>query len=142
VNIEYGFSVRYDPKLTITDHALEPGQIFRKKAPHGIPIFTIGVSDIPQGLALKDTGNFLLNLYRKNPQVKDPAIRKQELITLSDGTRANYGEITWRYRSFDMLTVAVGVYKDDKIIGVTVVGSQNMPTEYLAEMVKSLKFNN
>ena len=142
VNHDYGFSAHYDPKLTVTDYALEPGQIFRKKAPQGIPIFSIALGDIPQGLELKDTAHFLLNLYRKDPQVKDPAIRKQELITLSDGTPANYGEITWRYRSFDLVTVAVGVYKDDKIIGVTVVGSQKMPTAYLADMVKSLKFKN
>lgn len=142
VNHQYGFSVQYDPKLTITDHEKEPGQIFRKKASEGIPIFTVGVADIPQGLALKDTAQFLLKLYQKDSQIKDPAIRKQELITLSDGTPANYGEITWRYRSFDLVTVAVGAYKDDKLIGVSVVGSQNMPTEYLAGMVKSLKFKN
>ncbi len=141
-NSEYGFSVQYDPKLTITDHALEPGDIFRKKAPEGIPIFTVAVVDIPQGLALKDTGHFLLKLYQKDPLVKEPAIRKQELITLSDGTPANYGEITWRYRSFDLVTVAIGAYKDDKLIGVSVVGSQKMPTGYLAGMVKSLKFKN
>ncbi len=142
VNNEYGFSVQYDPKLTITDHALEPGQIYRIKAPEGIPIFSVAVGDIPQGLALKDTGQFLLKLYQKNSQVNDPAIRKQELIILSDGTQANYGEITWRYRSFDLVTVAVGAYKGDKLIGVSVVGSQNMPVEYLAGMVKSLKFKN
>lgn len=142
VNEAYGFSVRYDPKLIITDHKREPGVIFRKKAPQGIPILSVGVGDIPRGMALKDTGNYLLDLYRRIPQIKNPAIRKQELITLSNGTRANYGEISWRYRSFDMLTVAVAVYKDDKFIGVTVVGNENMSTEYLAGMVKSLKFKN
>jgi CubicO group peptidase (beta-lactamase class C family) len=142
VNDTYGFSVEYDPKLTITDHEKEVGQIFRKKAPEGIPIFTVGVTDIPEGLALKDTGQFLLKLYQKDSQIKDAAIRKQKLITLSDGTRVNYGEITWRYRTFELVTVAVGAYKGDKLIGVSVVGSQNMPTEYLADMVKSLKFKN
>ena len=142
VNKTYGFSVEYDPALTITDHDMQPGQIFRKKAPRGIPIFSVAVGDIPQGLALKDTGTFLLKLYQKNPQVKDPVIRKQELITLSDGTPANYGEITWRYRSFDMLTVAVGAYMDDRFIGISVVGRSSMPTQYLAGMVTSLKFKN
>jgi CubicO group peptidase (beta-lactamase class C family) len=142
VNTTYGFSVQYGPELTITDHAREPGELFRKKAPEGIPIFSVAVADIPRGLALKDTGQFLLKLYQKNSQVEDPAIRKQELITLSDGTPANYGEIIWRYRSFDLVTVAVGAYKDDKLIGVSMVGSRNMPTKYLADMVKSLKFNN
>lgn len=140
VNSEYGFSVQYDPKLTITNHALEPGQIFSMKAPKGIPIFSVAVADIPQGLALKDTGQFLLKLYQKDSQIKVAAIRKQELITLSNGTQANYGEITWRYRSFDLVTMAVGAYKDDKLIGVSVIGSRNMPVEYLADMVKSLKF--
>jgi hypothetical protein len=82
------------------------------------------------------------SLYRKNPQIKTPEIRKQELITLSDGTLANYGEITWRYRSFDLITLTVGAYKDDKIIAVTVVGNENMPKDYLAGMVKSLRFKN
>ncbi len=142
VNNAYGFSAQYDPELVITDHNLEPGVIFRKKAPRGLPIFSIAVDDIPQGLELKDTGNYLLNLYRKNPQVKNPEIRKQEIITLSDGTRANYGEITWRYRSFDLVTMAVGAYKGDKFIGITVVGTENMPEGYLAGMAKSLQFKN
>lgn len=139
VNNEYGFSVRYDPKLIIRDHQLEPPAVFRRKGVEGIPIFSVGVNDIPRGMELKDTGDYLMDLYRKNPEIKNPEIRKQELITLSDGTQANYGEITWSYRSFDLLTVAVAVYKDDKIIGVTVVGNKNMPKEYLAGMAKSLR---
>ena len=38
-----------------------------------------------------------------------------------------------------MVTVAVIVYKDDKII---VARSKNMPEEYLAGMATSLKFEN
>ena len=140
VNEEYGFSVRYDAKRIVLDDKRGPGIIFRKKAVQGIPIFNVVVGDIPEGMALKDTGNLLLDIYRKNPDVEGPEIRRQELITLSEGTPANYGEITWRYRSFDMLTVAVGVYKGDKIIGVSVVGTEDMPEGYLAGMAKSLTF--
>jgi CubicO group peptidase (beta-lactamase class C family) len=140
VNEEYGFSVRYDAQRIVLDDKREPGVIFRKKAVQGIPIFNVVVGDIPEGMALKDTGNLLLDIYRKNPDVESPEIRSQELIILSDGTPANYGEITWRYRSFAMLTVAVGAYKGDKIIGVSVVGTENMPEGYLAGMAKSLKF--
>ena len=142
VNNEIGFSARYDPKLIITDHKMDPGVIFRKKAPQGLPIFTIALGDIPQGLELKDAGDYLLNIYRRNPLVKNPKIRKQEIITLSDGTRANYGIISWRYRSYDLVTMAVGAFKDDKIIGISVVGNEKMPEEYLAGMAKSLKFKN
>ena len=142
VNDEYGFSVRYDPRLSITDYKRDPGVVFRKKTVQGIPIFTVVVGDIPAGMALRDTGNLLLDMLRKNPDVENPQIRSQELITLSDGTPANYGEITFRYQSFDMLTVAVGAYKGDKIIGVSVVGTEKMPEGYLAGMAKSLKFKN
>ena len=140
VNEEYGFSVRYDAKRIVLDDRREPGIIFRKRAVQGVPIFNVVVGDIPEGMDLKDTGNLLLDIYRKNPDVEGPEIRRQELITLSDGTPANYGEIAWRYRSFDMLTIAVGVYKGDKIIGVSVVGTEDMPEGYLAGMAKSLTF--
>jgi len=142
VNNEYGFSVRYDPKLIITDHDTEPQAIFRKKAVGGLPIFGVAVNDIPQAMVLKGTGDYLMGIYRKIFEVKNPEILKQELITLSNGTQANYVEITWGYRSFDMVTVAVIVYKDDKMISVAVVGNEEMPKEYLAGMAKSLRFKN
>jgi CubicO group peptidase (beta-lactamase class C family) len=140
VNEEYGFSVRYDAKRIILDDRRMPGVIFRKKAVQGLPIFNVVVGDIPAGMALKDTGKLLLDIYRKSPNVENPEIRRQELITLSDGTPANYGEIAWRYQSLNMLTVAVGAYKGDKIIGVSVVGNDKMPEGYLAGMAKSLTF--
>ena len=73
--------------------------------------------------------------------IKSPEISKQEIITLSDGTRANYIEITWKYRWFDMLTVAVVAYRDDKFIGTAAVGTGKMAEGYLAGMAKSLRFN-
>ncbi len=139
VNTEYGFSARYDPGLMATDAKLEPGVIFRRRGVEGVPMFTVVVEDIPGGVELKDTAELLLEEFRKIPEIKNPEIRKQELITLPDGTRANYGEITWKYRSYDMQTVAVAVFKDGKIIGVSVSGTARMPKDYLADMAKSLR---
>jgi hypothetical protein len=62
INEEYGFSVRYDAKRIILDDKREPGVIFRKKAVQGIPIFNVVVGDIPEGMALRDTGNLLLDI--------------------------------------------------------------------------------
>ena len=143
INTEYGFTAKYDPKLVVADQEeLHQGVIFRRKGLKGLPIFGVAVNDIPRGVLLKDSGQFIIDMYRKIPEIKDPVIREQELITLSDGTSANYVEIAWTYRWFDMQTVAVVAYKKDKIIGIGVVGNEQMPKDYLAGMAKSLKFTN
>ena len=143
INTVYGFKVKYDPGLVVKDsEELHPGVIFRRKGLRGLPIFGVSVNDIPPGLALKDSGQFLIEMYRKIPEVKDPVMTRQELITLADGTPANYVEVAWTYRWFDMQTVAVIAYKKDKLIGVGVVGNERMPKAYLAGMAKSLKFTN
>ena len=141
VNKQYGFSARYDPNLKLDDDDIEPPVIFRKKAEGGIPMFGVTVDNIPQSVFLKDTGTYIIKLYREHPVINDPEIRNQKLIVLSDGTPANYLEITWRYQSFEMLTVTVIAYKKEKMIAVGAVGFEEVPTEYLAGMAKSLKFN-
>jgi CubicO group peptidase (beta-lactamase class C family) len=140
INTEYGFTAKYDPKLVVEDQNLEPGVIFRRKGIRGLPVFGVAIDDIPEGLMLKDSGQFLIDMYRKVTQIKDPVLSGQELITLADGTPANYVEVTWTYRWFGMQTVAVIAYKEDKIIGVGVIGNEQMPKDYLAGMAKSLTF--
>ncbi len=143
INSEYGFTAKYDPKLVVSDpEELHQGVIFRRKGLKGLPIFGVSVNDIPRGLVLKESGQYLIEMYREIPQIKDPVLRRQELFTLPDGTPANYVEVAWTYRWFDMQTVAVIAYKKDKIIGIGVVGHEKMPKDYLAEMAKSLKFTN
>ena len=141
INKEHGFTARYDPKLIVEDHNLEPWVVFRRKGTRGIPIFGIAVDDNSKDLKLKDSGEYLLEFYSEVPEIKNTQISKQELIRLSDGTPANYLEVKWNYRSFDMQTVAVIAYKDDKMIAIGVVSTENTPKEYLAGMAKSLKFN-
>lgn len=142
VNDAYGFTARYDPKLVINDPDVRSPVIFRKKAVGGLPVFGVAVGDIPREMALKDSGNYIMDIYRKVVEIKNPEIRKQEIIRLSDGTRVNYVEITWNYRWFDMLTVTVIAYRDEKFIAVAAVGTEQMPQDYLAGMAKSLRFKN
>ena len=142
LNNEYGFSVKYDPQLIIVDSKLDPPMVFSREGTKGIPIFGVAVDDIPQGMKLENTGELIIDFYKKIPQVKDLEIYKQEIITLSDGTKANYVEINYKYRSYKMQTVSVHVYKDKKVISVGAVGARSTPKDYLSDMAKSLRFKN
>jgi len=140
VNNEYGFSAKYDAELLSMDSQLVSPRIFGRRGLTGIPVFSVLVDDIPRGMALENTGNYMMNLYKMNLQVADPKIKKQELIKLSDGTDANYFEINWRLQSRGMLTVGVFAYKNNKMIGVVAGSMEETPIEYLAGMAKSLRF--
>jgi CubicO group peptidase (beta-lactamase class C family) len=140
INNEYGFSAKYDAELLSKDSQLVSPLIFRRRGLRGLPAFAVLVDDIPQGMALEDTGNYIIGLYKTIPKITDSKIRKQELIKLSDGTDANYFEVNWRYQSLGMLTVGVFAYKNNKIIGAVAFSKEETPTEYLAGMAKSLRF--
>jgi len=141
VNNQYGFSAKYDAELLSMDSQLPSPLVFRRRDLRRIPVFAVWVDDIPQGMALEDTGDYLMGIYGKRLRANNLEIRKQELILLSDGTRANYFEINFSYKSAKLLTVGVFAYKNNKIIGVETVGREKTPIEYLAGMAKSLRFN-
>jgi CubicO group peptidase (beta-lactamase class C family) len=140
VNNEYGFSAKYDAELLSMDSQLVSPRIFRRRGLRGFPIFTVLVDDIPRGMALENTGNYMIDLQKMTLPITDPKIKKQELIKLSDGTDANYFEITCRFHSRGMLTVGVFAYKNNKIIGAAAGSMEETPIEYLAGMAKSLRF--
>jgi hypothetical protein len=141
VNNEYGFSAKYDAELVNIDSQLVAPRVFRRRGLRGLPIFVVLVDDIPQKMALENTGNYIIDRYKMNPRITDPKIKIQELIKLSDGTDANYFEINWRLRHLSkMLTVGVLAYKNNRIIGAVAVSTEETPTEYLASMAKSLRF--
>jgi len=140
VNNEYGFSAKYDAELLSMDSQLVSPRVFRRRGLRGFPTFTVLVDDIPQGMALENTGNYMIDLQKMTLPITDPKIKKQELIKLSDGTDANYFEITCRFGSRGILTVGVFAYKNNKIIGAVAGSMEETPIEYLADMAKSLRF--
>ncbi len=140
VNNDYGFSAKYDAELLSMDSEMVSPLVFRRRGLRGLPVFAVLVDDIPHGMALENTGNYMIDLYKMTLQITDPKIKKQELIKLSDGTDANYFEINWRYQSLGMLTVGVFAYKNNKIIGAVAGSMEETPIEYLAGMAKSLRF--
>jgi hypothetical protein len=142
VNNEYGFSVSYDGMLLDMArlHALPPMVIFERRGLRGFPVFAVLVDDIPKGMTLRQTGNYMIELYKRRLQIQDSEIKKQELIKLQDGMDANYVEIESRHGPRGIYTACVFVYKNKKIIGVVAGSTGKSPVEYFADMVKSLKF--
>ena len=141
VNNEYGFSVSYDGTLLDMTrlYALSP-VIFETRGLKGLPILAVLVDDIPKGMALRQTGNYMIQLYKRRIQIQDFEIKRQELIKLQDGMDANYVEIESRQGPRDIYTVCVFVFKNNKIIGAVAGSDGKTPIEYLADMVKSIKF--
>ena len=140
INNEYGFSIKYDAELLgMYEQPVSP-IIFRRRGLKGLPVFAALVDDIPQGMALENTADYMINLYKKTLKITDYKIKKQNRTRLLDGTEANYFELTWKYQTFELLTVGVFTYKNNKIIGAVAGSIQETPIDYLAGMVKSLKF--
>jgi hypothetical protein len=91
-------------------------------------------------MPLENTADYMINLYKSNLKITDYKIKKQNRTRLLDGTEVNYFELTWKYQTFELLTVGVFTYKNNKIIGAVAGSTQETPIDYLAGMVKSLKF--
>jgi hypothetical protein len=142
VNKLYGFSVSYDGMLLDMArlYAQQPMIIFERRGLRGFPVFAVLVDDIPKGMALRQTGNYMNELYKRRLQIQDSEIKKQELIKLQDGMDANYVEIESKHGPTGIYTACVFAYKNNKIIGAVAGSTGKSPKEYLAGMVKSLKF--
>ena len=140
VNNEYGFSIKYDADLLDMDGQPVSPMIFRRRGLKGLPVFAALVDDIPQGMALENTADYMINLYKSTLKITDYKIKKQNRTRLLDGNQVNYFELTWKYQALELLTVGVFTYKNNKIIGAVAGSTQETPIDYLAGMVKSLKF--
>jgi hypothetical protein len=142
LNKEYGFSVSCDGKLfdMARLNASAPMVVFERRGLRGFPVFAVLVDDIPRGMALTQTGKYMIALYKRRLQIHDAEVINKELIRLDDGTAANYVEIESRQGSRAIYTACVFAYKNNKIIGAVAGSAAKSSIEYLAAMVKSLKF--
>jgi len=61
-------------------------------------------------------------------------------MRLADGTDANYVEINWEFQSFELVSVGIFAYKNNKLVGAIAGGPKEIPIQYLAGMVTSLTF--
>lgn len=132
------FTVTY-PNGSTEDEKTGPEQVWAIKTPAGVSI-QASVSPIPEGIELKDAAEKGYKPGLEKSQGTTVKMSDNKEITLSDGTKAYYSELSWTHPPTQaaILTVMVSVYKDGKWIFTTghPWESYNEPIK----IVKSLKF--
>ncbi len=138
VNKQFGFSAEYDAELVVSAPPLGPPFVFRKTGIRGLPSFLVSVDDIPHGLELKGSEEYVLEFMKGMKEFSDIKLNHKEVIYLADGTTVNYYEIGAKYQINEMVIAGVIGYKNKKLIGVAAIGVLETPIEYLRGMVRSL----
>lgn len=143
VNKELGFSVEYDAELMVGVYPLEPPFVLRNTSIRGIPGILVAVDDIPQGLKLEKSEQYVTEFIKGRNQFSDIYVNHKEMIRLADGRTVNYFEIGVKFMATAGPLVLAGVvgYKGKKMICVVATGPPDVPIEYLKSMVQSLKFD-
>ena len=138
MNKQFGFSVNYDAELVVSAETLEPPFVFRKTGLRGLPSFNVAVDNIPHGLKLEKSDEYVLGVMKGMNEFSDTKVNHKEVIHLADGTTANYYEIGAKYQNIELVIAGVIGYKNKKLIGVAAIGALETPIEYLKGMVRSL----
>jgi len=139
VNKNFGFSVKYDAEWVVSPQTLEPPFVFRKTGLKGLPSFNVSVNDIPNGLKLEKSEEYIVGFLKGMEAFSDVKVNRKEVIQLADGTTGNYYEIGAKYLRYEIVIAGVIGYKNKKLIGVAIIGDLETPIEYLKGMVRSLK---
>lgn len=140
------FSYPGPPAFTVTypgggteDEKTDPSQVLRIQYPVGF-FFDVSVSPIPEGIALKDYAEKGYKPGLEQSQKATAKMGDNKEITLADGTKAYYSEMTWVHppSGTPIVTMLVSAYKDGKVVVVDAHPYQ----EYgkYEKIVKSLKF--
>jgi len=137
-----GFSIEYDAKKLIRDPGLTGPFVFRRESVEGIPGIGITAGPYPVGTALTDTADLISNsLPRLAPGSIVHQVKNQQLITLGDGSTANYFEVDWNVGGSDLIAVFLAAQKDDRLIVFGAVDNRDGSMAYLTKMVKSLRID-
>ncbi len=140
------FSFAGPPAFTVTypgggteEEKVSPEQVLRIQYPGGFFI-DVGVSPIPEGLALKDYAEKGYKPGLEQGQGTTAKMSENKEITLADGTKAYYSEISWTHppTGTPIVTMLVSAYKDGKLVYVD--AHPYMDYSKYEKIVKSLKF--
>ncbi len=142
VDKSIGFSIGYDAKK-LTENLGPVGPfVFRREAADGNPTAGITAGPYPPGIALEDTADLISSsLPRMIPGCLIQKVSNQQLIKLTDGSRANYFEIEMKIGEMEYAAAFVTASKSDRLI---VFGASDRRDESLANMtamVKSLRLD-
>lgn len=138
MNEQLGSSVTYDAELVVSPEALEPSFVFRKAGLRGLPSLNVSVNNIPSGLDLKRSEEYVLAFLKGEKEFSDVKLSHKEMIQLKDGTTGIYYEIGAKYQRHEIVIVGVIGYKNTKMIGAALIGDLETPIDYLKGMVRSL----
>ena len=132
------FTVTY-PNGSTPDEKNAPEQVWAIKTPSGV-VIQASVALIPEGVELKNAAEKAYKPGLEKSQGTSVRMSDNKEITLSDGTKAYYSELSWTHTPTQaaIVTVMVSVYKDGKWVYTT-----GHPWESFNEpmkIVKSLKF--
>ena len=140
------FSFAGPPAFTVTHPAGSsdedkdtPEQVWRIQYPVGL-FCDASVSPIPEGIDLKDYAEKAYKPSLEKSQKATAKVSDNKEITLSDGTKAYYSEISWTHppTGTPITTMFVTVYKDGKVVNVG--AHPYMDFGKYEKIVKSLKF--
>jgi hypothetical protein len=139
---ELGFSIKYPASIFSEVMDLTTIQVLNREASQRVPALTVRVSDIPSGLALENvTDQIKKDLKAEFPASKRHKVTESNMIKLESGIAANKALIQWRYQgSIPLLTAYISVYKNGKLIQVTVTSVPGQPTvDQLFQWAEALK---
>ncbi len=137
-----GFSIGYDAERLTRNLGPVGPFVFRREADDGSPSVGITAGPFPPGIALEDTADLISSsLPRMIPGCLIQKVTNQQLIKLTDGSRANYFEIEMKIGEMEYTAAFVTASKSDRLI---VFGASDRRDESLANMtamVKSLRLD-
>jgi hypothetical protein len=118
-----------------------PPVLFQKSGLTGFPVVTAVFDDIPNGLDLGDSEDYLVGQLAQTRGIRDIKIRYKEIMRLPDGSPGNYCQLKMKYLGFNFSAYGIVAYRADKLIGVMAVGGGlEAPFADLEQMVRSLRF--
>lgn len=140
------FSYAGPPAFTVTyPDGSEPTkpdadiQVWAIKTPEGV-VFQASVASIPEGIELKDYAEKSFKPGIESRYKTKANVKKNEPITLADGTKAYYSETEWMWTDKTTLLTSLicAAYKDGKLVFTSAHPWMNV--DDFADMVQSLKF--
>ena len=139
-NKRLGFSFVYDADLDDSGVKRAPPVLFQKSGLTGFPVVTVVGDDIPDGLELGDSEDYLVGQLAQTRGISDIQIKHKEIMRLPDGSSGNYCQLKMKYLGFNFSAYGMVAYRADKLIGVMAVGGGlEAPFADLEHMVRSLR---
>ena len=137
-----GFSIGYEAERLTRNLGPVGPFVFRREAADGSPSVGITAGPFPPAIALEDTADVISSsLPRMIPGCLIQKVTNQQLIKLTDGSRANYFEIEMKIGEMEYTAAFVTASKSDRLIVFGASDRRDGSLANLTAMVKSLRLD-